>query len=158
MAEAELRPEPGPETRYTVHELPPEEWGKLLHLPPWSDMGRVTLRPGSDRVVVIEERETGEILGYWFGWWAFHVEPLYLSPPVRGNGNVIKRLWAAVQRMLTAVGVDVAFAVIHPSNPAANYARRLGFRPAPGLAYFWQDPALEARVAEGLAQLERRSA
>lgn len=142
MPEATTRDAVGldPQTRYVVHELPSEEWSKLLTCPPFCDMGAVTLRPGSDRVVVVERRATGEAVGYWFGWWAFHVEPLWLSPAVRGNGSVIRRLWAGVRRMIAAAGVDTAFAIIHPSNPAAEYALRLGFRPTPGLSYVYQAP------------------
>ena len=36
--------------RYVVRELRAEEWERLLTMPPFRDMGRVTLSPASDAV------------------------------------------------------------------------------------------------------------
>lgn len=82
------------------------------------------------------EDSTGQIVAYWCVFTTVHIEPMWIAEEHRGRVGLIRRLWGAVRGVLADMGVDVAFALIRPANPAAEYAKRLGFARTAGDSYF----------------------
>lgn len=89
------------------------------------------------QVAVVEV--DGQIVAYWVGWMAFHVEPLYVTPAYRKSPSVIKHLVTGMREMVEGSGDPAAYCQIDDGDTAdivAQYGARLGFAPAPGRLYY----------------------
>lgn len=124
---------PAPEV--TIRELPAAEWERLrLGVP---ILAGELPDPNKTAVMVIEE--AGEIVGWWFVFYAIHVEPMLIPPHLRKNPSVIRQLWGGVLNILDRAQANLAFAVIEDKdlpNGNADYAGRLGFQKLAGSLYF----------------------
>lgn len=119
----------------TVRRLPPEEWQRLLKVPPFDAGVPLTISPGVDKVIVLED-PSGKIVGYWMAFLAVHLEPMWIDPEHRGRVSVNRKIWREARAAVLEFGTNIAFALINADSPAARYAERLGFRRTIGDCYF----------------------
>lgn len=138
-----------------VRLLPQDEWHRLYSVPPFSEGIQVSLSQ-HDSVIVAED-ERGQIVGYWLMFYAMHVEPMWIAPAYRGRVGIIRRLWGAVQDRLRDLGLDLAFALINPGNPAVDYAKRLGFVRTQGDCYWVSAKKPSPEIEQFLAEYAARS-
>lgn len=84
------------------------------------------------------------VVAYWVGWYALHLEPLWIDPEWRKHPGVVGGIVGQMQTMAEATGEPVAYCEIAEENLAiiGDYATRLGFHQAPGtLFYMMLSPA-----------------
>lgn len=118
--------------------LPPADLPRLLEAGgPLADLEIDPARLGQMSVAVVEV--DGQIVAYWVGWLAFHVEPLYVMPAYRKSPAVIKHVVEGMHQLVADSGEPAAYCQIDDGETAAqlaSYADRLGFLPAPGRLYY----------------------
>lgn len=122
-----------PDTDVDVRVLEPEELYLLLTVPPFSEKGIPSF--GQSRIVIAQEKNTRQIVGYWVAFDVVHLEPLWVHPKHQKRPGVLRRMWQSMQNVLRENGVTKAFAMV--TNTALEpQAERLGWRPLPGKMYF----------------------
>ncbi len=118
---------------HPVRALPPEEWDKIRHIPPFDTQGLPNPELWRPLVVEID----GQVVGccsifdtiHWDCWW---VDPAH---PARAG--VFWSLIQAGRAELKSIGVGVAHVVIPDNRPdLAALVERFGFQKAPGTLYF----------------------
>ena len=135
MATEVMTPAEGRDREVVIRELGPDEVHLLYTLPPFNVQGVPAF--GHSRVVVAQDVESGQIVGYWFVFDAVHVEPLWVDPDHR-RGGVASRLWSKVMDILTESKVPGAFLMVDHDAvlPTATQAMRKGFKRLTGDLYY----------------------
>lgn len=120
----------------TTRVLPPEEWAKIQHIPPF-DQGLPN--PDHWRILVVEE--DGVIVGtcslfdtvHWDGWW--------IAPDHQGKAGAFRALVAAGLQELTAAAVAGVHTTVPDVRPDLQaLITRYGFTEAPGKLYLLYVP------------------
>jgi hypothetical protein len=125
-------------TGFTVRELPPDEWPRLLALGEglYAETGVLPV-PEHNRIMVIEDAES-QIAGYWGVFTVVHVEPVWIKPQHRGRISVVRRLWEGMRDLLVSLKVPGAVAIISDVDLPVNIvaATKLGFQKVPGTLFY----------------------
>jgi hypothetical protein len=131
-------------TTPTVRLLPIEEYPRLLDVDgPLRGIQSIP-DPDHTRIVVVEDQDTGRIIGYWVLGDVVHAEPLWLDPMIRSNPVVGRQLLEQVLGTLYLYGAQSVFVVIEDTNTVVReMADQLGFEPLPGRLYALRLPVVE---------------
>jgi hypothetical protein len=115
----------------TARVLPPEEWDRVQHIPPF-DQGLPD--PAHWRILVVEQ--DGQIVGccslfdtvHWDGWW--------IAPEHQGKAGVFRSLVAEGLAQLTAANILGVHTTVPDTRPdLQDLIERFGFVSAPGKLY-----------------------
>lgn len=111
---------------YTVRQLPPAEWDRLLGLP----FARAGLPNPDLTAIFVAEDAAGAIVGIWAAMTAVHLDGLWIDPAHRDT-TIAGRLLRTMKAFLTEKQIPVSFTVI--SDPAVMVlAHKGGFTRYPG--------------------------
>jgi hypothetical protein len=111
----------------TTRLLPMEEWGKLDA----AGLSGITL---TDACRVIAVEESGQIAGVVVLMPTIHAEGLWIAPEYRRRGGVMRRLWRAMRREASDMGVrSVLSSAI--CDTMRDVIPRLGGQQLPGALY-----------------------
>ena len=89
----------------------------------------------------------GRIVGYCPGFYALHLEPLWVDPAFRKISSVARGLLEEVANVVAATQEPVSFAIIDPTEAdALPILERLGFERVPGDLYY---VLIAARTPQG---------
>ena len=95
--------------------------------------------PASSVIVVMEDDETKELTGFWVAQTVIHIEPVWLSPSVRGGLDGLK-MYAGMMAALSSHGATTAYAFADRPE-IAGYLERLNAELLPYVVYKLQIPA-----------------
>jgi hypothetical protein len=127
---------------HRVRVLPPEEWDKIRHIPPY-DRGVPT--PEHWQPLVVEDAD-GAILGCCSIFDAVHWDCWWVDPTHPAKAGVFWSLISAGLQDLRDLGIGIAHVVIPEDRPdLAALVERFGFEKAKGALYFC-DPARHGPV------------
>ena len=89
--------------------------------------------PASSVIVVMEDDETKELTGFWVAQTVIHIEPVWLSPSVRGGLDGLK-MYAGMMAALSSHGATTAYAFADRPE-IASYLERLNAELLPYVVY-----------------------
>lgn len=121
---------------------PATEFPRLLRFEPFASMDNGKGKPpnsATSRVIVLEDPETGEIMGFGVTFVTLHIDPIWLHPSLRKKGGPLRRLWHGIWTMMKKYNWTTAYSVIADQDiPGGNlsFANRGGFVKVPGSLYY----------------------
>jgi hypothetical protein len=113
----------------TTRELPPSEWPRVTHIPPYN----LGLPPDNGHWRIIVAEDAGEIVGCVALHSQVHFDPWWIARDRKTNPAIVTGLLATSVGILRELGVDHVFATIDETHLATQQvAEHLGFTAAPG--------------------------
>jgi hypothetical protein len=120
----------------TARVLPPEEWDRIRHIPPY-DQGL----PSPDHWRILTVFEGDEIVGCCALFDTVHWDGFWIAPEHQGKAGVFRALVSQGVAELTAAGVQMVHTTVPDSRPDLQaLIERFGFHVAPGKLYLLYVP------------------
>lgn len=110
----------------------------------------IEANPAMSIVAVAEDEQTHEIKGYWVAQLQVHVEPIWLSPELRGEGRTGLKMFAAILAGLNTFGIKNFYSFADTAE-IAGYLERLGLKLTPFVTYFGAVPETPFEVPKCLS-------
>lgn len=119
----------------TARVLPPAEWDKIRHVPPF-DTRLPDLGPEHWRPLVVEE--DGQVVGVCAIFDTLHWDCWWVDPDRPDKGTIFWELVEAGDAEFQAVGVGVGHVFVPDDRPdLQRLVSRCGFQPLPGRLFYY---------------------